>query len=176
MEVCKKDGEMRRSISIKGPTFTFPLTKLAMSSLLSKTDKVWRRFCSSQSQCWFISSNVAPGLEQRKMPRLKVTPSTWTHLPNVMNAVFVIKTLRFLTSWATADLEGPLLRRHGLPHHSTGICKHLSTATWMSQVTNQVTLGIAMRTFLPASLMHGLPTTSTQGMETFIITQLFWGK
>lgn len=43
------------------PTFTFPLTKLAMSSLLSKTDKVCSRFCSSQSQCWLISSNVAPG-------------------------------------------------------------------------------------------------------------------
>lgn len=46
------------------PTFTFPLTKLVMSSLLSKTDKVCSRFCSSQSQCRLISSNVAPGFEQ----------------------------------------------------------------------------------------------------------------
>lgn len=41
-------------------TFTFPLTKLTISSLLSNTDKVWSKFCSSHSQCWFISSAVAP--------------------------------------------------------------------------------------------------------------------
>lgn len=87
----KKDGKMGRSISIKGPTFTFPLTKLAMSSLLSKTDKVCRRFCSSQSQCWFISSNVAPGLEQKKIPKLNVTPRTGAHFPNITKPVFVIK-------------------------------------------------------------------------------------
>lgn len=137
----KKDGKMGRSISIEGPTFTFPLTKLAMSSLLSKTDKVCRRFCSSQSQCWFISSNVAPGLEQQKIPKLKVTPRTGTHFPNIMKPVFVIKTSWFLTSWATADKEGTLLWSHGVPRHSTGICKHLPTATWMSQGTHQVTLG-----------------------------------
>lgn len=135
----KKDGETGRSISVKGPTFTFPLTKLAMSSLLSKTDKVCRRFCSSQSQCWFISSNVAPGLEQKKIPKLKVTPRTWTHFPDIMKPVFVIKTSWFLTSWATADNEGTLLWSHGVPHHS----KHLSTATWMGQGPHQFTPGTA---------------------------------
>lgn len=67
----QKEEKMGRNVTTKAPTFTFPLTKLAMSSLLSKTDKVWRRFCSSQSQCSFISSNVAPGLEQKNIQRLK---------------------------------------------------------------------------------------------------------
>lgn len=45
-------------------TFILPLTKLTISSLLSNTDKVWSRFCSSHSQWWFISSTVAPSTRQ----------------------------------------------------------------------------------------------------------------
>lgn len=41
-------------------TLTFPLTKLATSSLFSKTVSDWSRLWSSQSQCLFTSSAAAP--------------------------------------------------------------------------------------------------------------------
>lgn len=41
-------------------TLTFPLTKLATSSLFSNTDREWSRLWTSQSQCLFTSSMVAP--------------------------------------------------------------------------------------------------------------------
>lgn len=119
-----------RNIITKEPTFTFPLTKLAMSSLLSKTDKVWRRFCSSQSQCWLISSNVAPGLEEKNTPRLK--DKTNSQNMNLFSKYhescdYGIETAQFLTCWTTvcqrtrqAPFTGP-----SFPHHSTGICECL---------------------------------------------------
>lgn len=47
-------------------TLTFPLTKLATSSLFSNTDREWSRLWTSQSQCLFTSSTAAPDTQEDK--------------------------------------------------------------------------------------------------------------
>lgn len=55
----KKNNHIR-GLRPTRPTLTFPLTKLATSSLFSKTDSDCSRLWSSQSQCLFTSSAAAP--------------------------------------------------------------------------------------------------------------------
>lgn len=51
---------MVKNLIDSGHTLTFPLTKLATSSLFSNTDREWSRLWTSQSQCLFTSSTAAP--------------------------------------------------------------------------------------------------------------------
>lgn len=148
---------MGRNVTTKAPTFTFPLTKLAMSSLLSKTDKVWRRFCSSQSQCSFISSNVAPGLEQKNIQRLKDKMNSQdrnSFSKYHESHVYGIKTSRVLTCWTTADKEGTCPWTHGLPDPSPGVCEHLSHCRTDGPADHRVS---CLADILPPSHVEFLP-------------------
>lgn len=62
-EVGSAGSKQRRRAPPASPTLTFPLTKLATSSLFSKTDRDCSRLWSSQSQCLFTSSTAAPGAQ-----------------------------------------------------------------------------------------------------------------
>lgn len=154
----QKEEKMGRNVTTKAPTFTFPLTKLAMSSLLSKTDKVWRRFCSSQSQCSFISSNVAPGLEQKniEIKRQMNSQNRNSFSKYHESHVYGIKISRVLTCWTTADKEDTCPWTHSLPDPGPGVCEHLSH--WRTDgPADQSGLLLGGH---PASLTRGIPTTA----------------
>lgn len=143
---CHKEATRKLGGGVgTAPTCTFPLTKLAMSSVLSKTGRVCSRFRSSQSQCCSTSSSVAPGAAGKtRVERQEQVPEQG--FVSQMSRIYVygIFPSWVLTAWTSCPGCAPL--EPGLP--ARGL-RHLSQGH-----TSRVTLGHALWTSCLFHMWH----------------------